>query len=73
LDSKDWLLTSVGRFSLFCENRLIPVLTACYENPIGSLIYYFCFFWAGGNQPGYQYLNFVPNSSGSQIGWFLHI
>jgi len=34
---------SVGRFSLFCENRLIPVLTLCYKNLIGSHIYiYMC-------------------------------
>jgi hypothetical protein len=25
--------------SHFCENRLVPVLTLCYENLIGSLIY----------------------------------
>jgi hypothetical protein len=38
--------TSVGRFSFFCENRLVLVLTFCYENLIGSLIY--CFFLAIG-------------------------
>jgi len=50
---------SVGRFSLFCENRLIPVLTLCYKNLIGSHIY-ICvcvcvcvcvFFWAHENRP----------------------
>jgi hypothetical protein len=35
------VVTSVGRFSLFCENRLVPVLTSCYENLIDSLIYFF--------------------------------
>jgi hypothetical protein len=50
LDSKDWLLTSVGRFSLFCENRLIPVLTSFYENLIGSLIYLFFLGLVGTNQ-----------------------
>jgi hypothetical protein len=33
--------TSVGRFSLFCENWLVPVLTSCHENLISSLVYFF--------------------------------
>ncbi len=45
------VVTSVGWFSLFCENQLVPVLTSCYENLINSLIY---FFWAGENWSGYQ-------------------
>jgi hypothetical protein len=34
-----WEYSSVGRFSLFCENRLVPVLTPYYETLIGSHIY----------------------------------
>jgi hypothetical protein len=39
------VVTSVGWFSLFCENRLDPVLTSCYENLIDSLIYFFWDWW----------------------------
>jgi hypothetical protein len=48
-----WVLTSVGRFSLFfCENCPISVLSWCYKNLLDSLIYKF--FWAGENWWGYQ-------------------
>jgi len=52
--SKTWnqAWTSFWRFSLFRENRLVSVLSWCYENQIDSLIYEF--FWAGDNQSGYQ-------------------
>jgi hypothetical protein len=48
--------TSVGRFSLFCANWPVPVLTLCYENLIGSLLYYYYIYiyWAGENRPGSQ-------------------
>jgi hypothetical protein len=36
-----WVVTSVGQFSLFCENQLGPVWTWCYENLISSLITFF--------------------------------
>jgi hypothetical protein len=32
--------SSVGRFSLFCENWPVPILSWCYKNLIGSLIIY---------------------------------
>jgi hypothetical protein len=44
--------TSVGWFSLFCENRSVPVLSWWYENLISFLIYNF--FWAHKNWSGYQ-------------------
>jgi len=36
---------SVGRFSFFCENRPVLVLSWCYENLIGSLIYILFLGW----------------------------
>ncbi len=35
------LITSVGHFSFFRENRSILVLTSCYKNLINFLIYIF--------------------------------
>jgi hypothetical protein len=67
--------TSGGRFSLFFwgENRPVRVLSWCYENLIGSLMYiYIYIFWAGEDWSGYQ--NFIlKNLPGSQIGWFSYI
>jgi hypothetical protein len=57
--------SSVGRFSLFCENRPVPIFSWCYENLIGSLIYKF--FWAGEKRSCYQIFYFFANSPGSQI------
>ncbi len=37
--------TNVGQFSFFCENQLVSILTLCYENLIGSLIYNFFGGW----------------------------
>jgi hypothetical protein len=44
--------SSVGRFSLFCGNRPVPIFSWCHENLIGSLIYKF--IWAGEKRLGYQ-------------------
>jgi hypothetical protein len=41
------LIPNVGRFSFFCENWPIPVLTSCHENLINFLIY--VYFWVGRN------------------------
>jgi hypothetical protein len=38
--------TSAGRFSLFCENHPVLVLSWCYENLISSLLYIYIFFGA---------------------------
>jgi len=43
----------LGGFHFFCENRLVPVLTLCYENLISYLIYIYI-YWAGENCPGTQ-------------------
>jgi len=40
--------TSVGQFSFFCENSLVPILTLCYEKLIGYLIY-IIYIWVGEN------------------------
>jgi hypothetical protein len=65
-----WVLTRVGQFSFFCENCLILVLSWCYENLIGSLIYNF--LEAGENRSGYQIFIFLK-SPGSQISQFSYI
>jgi hypothetical protein len=36
-----YIYISVGRFSLFCENWPVSVLSRCYENLISPLIYLF--------------------------------
>jgi len=36
----------LGGSHFFCENRSVPVLTLCYENLIGSLV-----FWGGLVRP----------------------
>ncbi len=40
--------TSVGRFSLFCENHRVLVLSWCYENLTSCLI---CVFLGGWGEP----------------------
>ncbi len=37
----------LGGFHFFCENRLVPVLTLCYENLISYLIYIYIYIYIG--------------------------
>jgi hypothetical protein len=59
--------SSVGRFSLFCENRPVPILSWCYENPVGSLIYIYLGLVRNGQVINFQIFS---NSPGSQISQF---
>ncbi len=43
----NWCIPVLGG-SHFCGNRRVPVLTSCYENLIGSLIY---LYFGRGNRP----------------------
>jgi hypothetical protein len=54
------VFTSVGWFSLFCENRMFPVLS------------YIIFLGRWENWSGYQII-FFSNSPGSQIGQLSYI
>ncbi len=37
----------LGGSHFFCENQPVPVLTSCYDNLIGSLIYIYIYIYIG--------------------------
>jgi hypothetical protein len=65
--------TSVGRFSFFCENQTVPILTLCYENLINFLIYFFLLVKTDQVITFFKFFKFIQFSNRAVLAYIIKV